>query len=429
MDKIIFHIDVNSAFLSWSALKRLQEDPASVDLRTIPSAVGGDVEMRHGVITAKSIPAKKYGVTTGEPVVKALQKCPELVLVPSDFPTYRKYSRKFIALLHEYTDRIEQISIDEAWMDVTDLKPKDEKEKGEGDSPWYVRLALEIRDEIYHRFGFTVNIGISCNKLLCKMASDFEKPNRVHTLFPEEIPEKLWPLPVGELFGCGHATAEKLNRIGVHTIGEAAATDPEVLQSLLGEKGGAYIYESANGIGSDRVKAVRDEAKSFSNETTTAFDITPENYEKEAPPIIRMLSYKVAERLRKAGYRASVITVSVKTDSFQRRSRQTKLDASTDGPEKIRTTAQKLLDELMKGKGGLFEKGRNIRLIGVGGTGLDNGTFRQVGLEEAMKALAGKARKKENEERSRRLEEMQRRINSKFGEHALRKGAEHMDGK
>ena len=125
--RIIFHIDVNSAFLSWSALKQLEEQPGSVDLRTIPSAVGGDVLTRHGIITAKSIPAKKYGIKTGEPVVKALQKCPELVLVRSDFETYRRCSKAFIALLRSYTGQVEQVSIDEAFVDVTDLLPKGEK--------------------------------------------------------------------------------------------------------------------------------------------------------------------------------------------------------------------------------------------------------------------------------------------------------------
>ena len=125
-ERTIFHVDVNSAFLSWSALKRLEEDPGSVDLRTIPSAVGGDVKTRHGVITAKSIPAKKYGVQTGEPVVKALQKCPQLVLVPSDFETYRRYSHALMEILSQYTPLLQQMSIDEAFLDLTEqIAPED----------------------------------------------------------------------------------------------------------------------------------------------------------------------------------------------------------------------------------------------------------------------------------------------------------------
>ena len=216
--RTIFHVDVNSAFLSWSALKLLEEDPGAVDLRTIPSGVGGDVKTRHGIITAKSIPAKKYGVQTGEPVVKALQKCPQLVLVPPDFETYRKYSRALMEILARYTPLIQQVSIDEAYMDLTDRIPY-------GDREGALALAKQIRDHVREQLGFTVNVGISVNKLLAKTASDFEKPDRTHTLYPEEVPAKMWPLPIGTLHGCGKSTAQKLQLIGINTIGEAAAAD------------------------------------------------------------------------------------------------------------------------------------------------------------------------------------------------------------
>ena len=181
MEKLIFHVDVNSAFLSWTAVKRLNEEPDSVDLRAIPSAIGGDVAKRHGVITACSIPAKKLGVRTGEPVMRALEKCPELILLTSDFKTYREYSEKFIKILKKYALAVEQVSIDEAYIDITGT-----------DEP--IKMADKIKTEIYESLGFTVNIGISTVKLLAKMASDFEKPYKIHTLFPEEIKEKMWKL-------------------------------------------------------------------------------------------------------------------------------------------------------------------------------------------------------------------------------------------
>ena len=193
-EKTIFHVDVNSAFLSWSALKQLEEEPGSVDLRTIPSAVGGDVKTRHGVITAKSIPAKKYGIQTVEPVVKALQKCPHLVLVRSDFETYRRYSHALMDLLAQYTPLLQQMSIDEAFLDLTEKIGPDNREGA-------LALAQEIRDRVREELGFTVNVGISSNKLLAKMASDFQKPDRTHTLYPEEVPAKMWPLPINSLFG------------------------------------------------------------------------------------------------------------------------------------------------------------------------------------------------------------------------------------
>ncbi len=456
MDSYIFHIDVNSAFLSWSALKKLQEEPGSVDLRTIPSAVGGDVETRHGIITAKSIPAKKYGVKTGEPVVKALQKCPHLVMVRSDFQTYRKFSHAFIDILHEYTDQVEQVSIDEAYLDTSGLESVFGKQTGKGTGPQRVgqqeraqqktahqeavqqetawqaatqqetsqqeraqqgnaqqeaaqkfsdrtenasvnnefshypyplNLAYHIKNTVYQRLGFTVNVGISTNRLLAKMASDFTKPDKVHTLFPEEIPEKMWPLPIRELHGCGRATAEKLENIGIRTIGDAAHADLKILQALIGEKGGSYIHRSANGISRSSVTTERGDAKSYSNETTTAFDITEDNFEKEALPIIRHLAEKVAGRMQRDKIYAGTIDVSVKTDSFQRRSRQMKLQVSTHDADVIYQTAEILMRQLLLGQNGLFAGGQHIRLIGIGGSGLDRGEFRQVGFMEAMTQL------------------------------------------
>lgn len=222
MDKLIFHVDVNSAFLSWTAVKKLKEEPESVDLRTIPSAIGGDVSKRHGVITACSIPAKKQGVRTGEPVMRALEKCPELQLFSSDFKTYREYSAQFIEILKKYALAVEQVSIDEAYLDMTGTKEP-------------VAMAEKIKTEINENLGFTVNIGISTVKLLAKMASDFEKPYKVHTLFPKEIKEKMWKLPIEKLHGCGYRTSEKLRNIGVKPIGDAAALDKKLLCSLLGK--------------------------------------------------------------------------------------------------------------------------------------------------------------------------------------------------
>ena len=332
MDRLIFHIDVNSAFLSWSAVKRLEEDSNAVDLRTIPSAVGGDVKTRHGVITAKSIPAKKYGIRTGEPVMTALRKCPDLVLVKSDFDTYRKFSRAFIDILETYGGTVEQASIDEAYLDLTEAAENavlsgaaaaascTADAAGRGASPtdaavrdYALETAQRIRDEIRTRLKFTVNVGISSNKLLAKMASDFEKPDKTHTLWPEEVPEKMWPLPIGSLFGCGGVSAERLRSFGIRTIGDAAAAELSILQAILGEKAGAYISRAARGISRSPVTSEREAAKSYSNETTTAEDISSQNYAEKVPPILRHLSEKVAARMQRDGVRALTICVMVKT--------------------------------------------------------------------------------------------------------------------
>ena len=380
---IIFHVDVNSAFLSWSAIKQLKENPGSVDLRTIPSAVGGDVKTRHGIITAKSIPAKKYGIVTGEPVVKALKKCPMLTLVPSDFQTYRRYSHSFIEILKTYTDKVEQVSIDEAYMDVTGLFRMDQ----------VLSLAVQIKNEIRDTLGFTVNVGISVNKLLAKTASDFSKPDKIHTLWPSEIPAKFWPMDIDELHGCGAATARKLHGIGLHTIGDVAHTDLSILQSLLGEKAGTYLHNSTNGRGSTHVHADSPQAKGYSNESTTPVDINLENYDKEALPLLDHLSEKVARRLQKDNVYASTIGVMVKTDQFQRHSRQRALSASTNQADRIRSIARELLEDLVSGNDGLFSRGIQLRLLGVSATSLDHGEFRQMSLEDLLSPAAdsGKA--------------------------------------
>ena len=197
--RIIFHIDVNAAFLSWTAAYRCQVLGEQQDLRDIPAAIAGEKANRHGIILAKSLPAKRMGVKTGEPIFQAVKKCPQLVTAPPDYALYTQASRRFIALLRSFTPLVEQYSIDEAWADMTGT----ERLYG---SP--VLAARTIKQQIREQLGFTVNIGISSNKLLAKIAGDFEKPDRVHTLFPEEIPEKLWPLPVRELFLVGRATEE-----------------------------------------------------------------------------------------------------------------------------------------------------------------------------------------------------------------------------
>lgn len=418
MARIIFHVDVNSAFLSWSAVKKLKEEPGSVDLRTIPSAVGGDVKTRHGVITAKSIPAKKYGVKTGEPVMTALRKCPSLVLVPSDFKTYRAYSAAFIRILEKYAPVVEQVSIDEAFLDMTEADTARFAATGEADL-WH-RAAEAIKNEIRDTLGFTVNVGISSNKLLAKMASDFEKPDKIHTLWPEEVPDKLWPLPIGALFGCGGATAARLSSFGIRTIGDAAHAELSILKSILGDKAGSYIHRSANGISSSRVENREEDAKSYSNETTTAEDITEENYAEFLPPILKRLSGKVASRMQRDGVTALTIGVMAKTSDFRRRSRQLTLHDSTNDPEIIFRTAEQLMQELLLGEEGIFSRGQGVRLAGVSASNLDNGEYRQISIFD-MPPPASPAEEKRKMKKA-RLDDMMKTLNSRYGSGTVRKG-------
>lgn len=409
MSRVVFHADVNSAFLSWSAVHALKENPDSVDLRTIPSAVGGDVSTRHGIITAKSIPAKKYGIVTAMPVMRALELCPSLVLVQSDYQMYREYSQAFIKILKSHAKVVEQVSIDEAFMDMTGL---------EGDPRV---IARQIADEVKTRLGFTINVGISCNKLLAKMASDFEKPDKVHTLFPNEIAEKMWPLPIGDLFGCGSKTAEKLIRVGIRTIGEASHTDPHFLRGLLGDAAGTYIYQAANGKSDSPVSDEARDVKSVSNEYTTTEDITEKNWKTDGLKMLDYLTTKVSGRLAKQGLYAETIGVSVKTDDFKRHSIQTKCPDPVQSKEEIYPFARRLFEEILCGKDGMFQEGKSVRLIAVVASSLSDGSYKQMTLLETLNQAKNDAEKKEKKEK---LDRMTALIKNKFGESAIRKGSE-----
>lgn len=361
LSRIIFHIDVNSAFLSWSALERLEQNPDSVDLRTIPSAVAGDVASRRGVVTAASIPAKRLGVKSGEPVSAALRLCPNLVLVASNFSYYRRKSVAFLEILNRHSSAVEQFSIDEAFLDMSARFSDRRREEAA------IRAcAAAIQTEIRETLGFTVNVGISENKLLAKMASDFEKPDKIHTLWPEELSAKFYPLPIRSLFGVGGQSAEKLLRFGIHTIGEAADTPCEVLQRILGPSAGKSVYQSARGINHSAVRRERPQAKSHSVERTTTTDIEKRNAATELPPLLSELAEELSSRLRKANVRAETLVIIAKTSSFQRHTRQQRLLVPSNEKEVLEASARELFSALLEGEEGLFSKREALRLVGIG---------------------------------------------------------------
>ncbi len=334
--KIIFHIDVNSAFLSWEAAYRIRHLGGSLDLRTIPSAVGGDISRRHGIILARSIPAKKYGVQTGEPVTDAVRKCPQLKLVPPNYGLYEKNSKAFMEILKKYTDKIEQYSIDEAFMDMTGTTLL-------FGSP--VIAATSIKDEIKRTLGFTVNVGISDKKLLAKMASDFKKPDLVHTLFTEDIQKKMWPLPVRDLFFVGSASEKKLHSIGIRTIGDLANADPATLKAVL-KKHGEVIWNFANGQDVSFVESEPADNKGYGNSTTIAFDVTDA---ASARLVLLSLAETVGRRLRKDGARIETVSVSIRFHDLNTVSHQSVLPAATNITKEIFDTACRLFDELWDG--------------------------------------------------------------------------------
>lgn len=335
-DRIIYHIDVNSAFLSWEASYRVNELGDPVDLRTIPSAVGGSEEQRHGIVLAKSTSAKRFGVRTGEPLVKARQKCPDLVVVPPNFDLYVRNSNAFIELLKTYAPSVEQFSIDEAFCDMT------------GTELLYgppVEFAHKLKDMVSSQLGFTVNIGISSNKFLAKTASDFEKPDRVHTLFPEEMPKKFWPLPISELLFAGRASVRSFQNLGIKTIGDLATADRQLLVTHMGKHGG-QLWDYANGIDHDMVITHEPANKGYGNSQTIPFDITDR---ATALRFILALSETVAARIRADGAHISTVSVSYVDYEFHHTSRQMTLPSTTNVTEVIYRSSCTLFDQLWDG--------------------------------------------------------------------------------
>lgn len=331
---IFYHIDVNCAFLSWSASHRVDILGDSLDLREVPSVVGGKEEDRHGIVLAKSMPAKMMGIKTGETLMEARQKCPGLIIVSPDYPLYIAFSKKFIALLRQYAPMVHPYSIDEAFCDMTGV----ESIYG---SP--AAFAHFLRDTIRRELGFTVNIGISSNRLLAKMASEFQKPDRVHTLFPDEIRTKMWPLPVSDLFYVGHASRRKLENLGIRTIGDLAQCDPEILKAHL-KSHGPLIHQFANGLDSGIDKLIyRPENKGYGNSLTTAFDVADHRTAKQ---FLLSLSETVGARIRADRAQITVVSVSVRDHNFRHYSHQRKLPFPTDITEKIYRTACQIFDEM-----------------------------------------------------------------------------------
>ena len=395
MAPIIFHIDVNSAYLSWTAVEQLKNG-ATVDLREIPAIIGGDQKSRHGVVLAKSPAAKRYGIRTGEPVANAFRKCPNLAMYPPDHKMYREKSRRLMEYLRTFTKEIEQVSVDECYMDFTGIADR-------WNSP--VDGAVEIKDGIKARFGFTVNIGISTNKLLAKMASDFEKPDRIHTLYPEEIKEKMWPLPIGELYMAGRSSVEVLKKLEINTIGDLAQADLKLITLHL-KSHGKMLWEFANGIGTSVVQSEPDEAKGIGNSTTLSEDA--ETIE-EVRPVFERLAQSVGERLKKAGKKAGMLSMEIKYYDFRTVSHQIQLDKPSNDPKILQETACNLFLEVWSGE--------PVRLLGIRTSKLiDEAAPEQLSIFDIEIP-------KEPDEKHKRLKKAMDEINGKFGEGAVMKAS------
>ncbi|GAA0720369.1 DNA polymerase IV [Clostridium malenominatum] len=387
MSRLIFHIDVNSAYLSWEAAYRLQQGE-ELDLRTIPSVVGGNEESRHGIVLAKSMPAKKFNIKTGETLYNARMKCPDIVVVPPRYSLYMKCSSSMHQILQEYTPQIQKFSVDESFLDFSNMEHL---------YPDYMKLAETIKERIKKELGFTVNIGISSNKLLAKVASDLKKPDKIITLFPQEIKDKMWPLPVEDLFMVGRATAPKLHKININTIGDLANYDVNILRDIF-KSHGELIWNYANGIDDSEVRRSNYiQMKGIGNSTTTAFDVLDREI---AHKILLSLCETVSMRLRDSCNCCTVVSVSIRGSDLISYSRQKKLNTATDSTRKIYEVASYLFDNVWKGN--------PIRHLGVHITDFCNNDYHQYSLLDTF-----------NYDKNRKLDKVVDEIRLRFGNKSI----------
>ena len=395
---IFFHIDVNSAFLSWSALEQLKQG-SSVDLREIPSIIGGDSSNRHGIVLAKSLPAKAYGIRTAEPISDALKKCPNLTIQAPDHSLYKQRSNELMELLSNICPDIEQVSIDECYMDYTPIAAL---------YPNPISAATYIKDTVFKQLGFTVNIGISDRKVLAKMASDFKKPNLVHTLFKNEIQEKMWSLPISSLYMCGHSSVETLHNLGILTIGDLARSNLSIVTSHL-KSHGKLLWEYANGIDDSNISTAPAEIKGVGNSTTLAKDVLTI---EEIQTVLLSLAESVSVRLRKSHLKASMVSVEIKYSTFQSVSHQTTLTSPTNDGTLIHRTSCELAQELWDGS--------PVRLLGIRTSKLcDENEPVQLSLQDYLSTNSSSVANHKTDSLNQALD----KIRNKYGQNAVVRGS------
>jgi len=358
MERIIFHIDVNNAFLSWTAIYLLRKG-YKIDIRNIPSVIGGDEHSRHGIVLAKSTPAKKLGINTPEPIYQAKKKCPNLKIFKPNYKWYQYMSNKLFEYLSNYTDEIEVFSIDECFLDYTSIKHI------YGDE---LEFAKKISNEIKEKFRFTVNIGIANNKLCAKMASDFSKPDKIHTLYSYEVEKKMHPLPIEEMLWIGKKTSEKLKNLKINTIGDLAHIDPYYLSKYF-KNTALKMIQNANGIDNSIVEKEATLQKGIGAEVTLLSDL--DEIEDILNELIKIVD-KVVLRLRNEKRYATTVVVVLKDKNFKKITHQRKLKNATNNTDKINQIVKELLYEMKD-----FD---SIRLVGVRLEGLTDILVKQVSI-------------------------------------------------
>lgn len=352
MERCILHVDCNKFYASVECLYR-------PEIRNKPVAVGGNPKERHGIILTKNELASKYNISVGEPVWSAKQKCPELVIVPPNYPLYLRFSRLTRMIYEDYSEFIEPFGLDECWLDVTGCQQSGEE------------IADEIRNRIKFELGITVSVGVSFNKIFAKLGSDYKKPDAVTIISKENYKDIAWSLDCSDLLMVGRSTSAKLKGYGINTIGDIANSDVNMLRALLG-KNGEMLYYFANGEDCSPVKhkdEIRD-VKSVGNSTTTFRDLVDN---EDVKTVLRVLCESVSTRLREQGLKGRTVTLSVRSTDLTSFTRQKKVKLHTD----ISTEILDCAFELFRKNYNWFKPIRSIG-VSVGDFDVD---FQQFDLE------------------------------------------------
>lgn len=387
-ERIILHIDTNNAFLSWTATEMLKNG-SKVDIRNKYAIIGGNEKERRGIVLAKSNLCKQKGVVTAETIYNARKKCPYLEVYPPNYNIYIKYSNMMYNYLLQYTDIIERYSIDECFLDYTDSKILF------GDP---IKIAYKIKDDIKNQFGFTVNVGIGNNKLCAKMASDFSKPDKVHTLFNYEVKEKMWPLPIEDLFMVGKSSAKKLKELNINTIKDLAQADEKLLYKYFKNRT-TQMINSANGIDNSKVEYEYEDPKSISNSTSLAYNY---KIKEDIQKVIKELSTQTGDKLRKNKLYASNVNIWIKYKDFTKISKQEKLPNPINSDIDIYNIAIKLFNKIWNEE--------SIRAICVGVSDLSKNNNIQLNLFNTPKII--KEHKKENENLQKTIDTLNKKYNN-----------------
>ena len=386
MDRTVLHVDCNKFYASVECLYR-------PEIRNKPVAVGGSTESRHGIILTKNEIASKYGLTVGEPLWKARQKCPDLIIVPPNYPLYLRFSKLCRRVFEDYTDLIEPFGLDECWLDLTGMEKSG------------LEIAEEIRSRIKTELGITVSIGVSFNKIFAKLGSDYKKPDAITVISKENFKDIAWSLPCGDLLFVGRSTSRRLNYYGINTIGDIANSDVEFLKRILG-KNGETLWLFANGLDSSRVrhKDEIEDVKSVGNSTTTPRDLVDD---MDVKTVFRVLCESVSSRLREQGLKGRTVTISVRDTELVSFTRQRALPACTNVSTEILKTAM----ELFRAN---YDWKNHIRSLGVSVSDFDMQFCEQFDL-------TGSVERREKEEK---IETTVDALKRRFGNYCIQRACQ-----